>query len=79
MTNSTERGLENVTLPIKGLSCGNCVKHTEEALRSTAGVKMATVTLASESAHIEYDPDRVDLPAIRKAVQDAGYDLILPE
>ncbi len=79
MTNSTEHVLESVTLQTVGLSCGSCVKHTEEALQGTTGVSKAIVDLASQNAYIEYDPDQVDLPAIKKAVQDAGYDLILPE
>ncbi len=79
MMEDNEENLVNTNLKVVGLNCESCVKHTEEALRSTNGIKQATVDLNSESADIIYDPSAVDLTTIRKAVQDVGYDLILPE
>ncbi|HEB12976.1 MAG TPA: copper chaperone [Actinobacteria bacterium] len=78
MTDPVENSQEKTTLAVVGLNCESCVKHTEEALRSVAGIKKATVSLSSMNADIEYDPGTVDLQTAKKAVQDAGYDLILP-
>jgi len=79
MARTAESTLEKATVPITGLTCASCVKRAEEALGKTAGIKKATVNLAMQNTHIEFDRTEVDLPAIRKVVQDAGYDLILPE
>ena len=35
------------------------------------------VSLASNSAQVDYDPKVITAADIRKAVQDAGYDLII--
>ncbi len=78
MTDPVENSQEKTTLTVVGLNCESCVKHTEEALRSVTGIKKATVSLSSMNTDIEYDPG-TDLQAAKKAVQDAGYDLILPE
>lgn len=79
MERSAAETLEKITIPITGLSCASCVKRAEEALKKTPGIKNANVNLALQTTHLEFDPAEVDLPTIRKAVQGAGYDLILPE
>lgn len=44
-------------------------------LKALPGVHDVTVTLAPGSATVAYDTAHVDLPALRKAVEDAGYDV----
>ncbi len=45
--------VEEISLPIKGMSCGSCVGRIEKALNSVAAVVSASVNLASESAQVE--------------------------
>src|SRR3972149_3938160 len=66
-------GPKRVELPVFGLTCTRCVQAVEKALRGVPGVKKATVNLASARAFVDYDPDQVSLPALERAIRDAGY------
>lgn len=65
-----------ITLPVKGMTCASCVKTVQDSLSSLDGVVSASVNFASEKATIEYFPSRTGLRDFRKAVKDAGYELI---
>ena len=65
--------------PVTGMGCAACVARVQKALQQSAGVKSAEVSLASNSARIEYDAAVTSPGELRKCVQDAGYDLIVPE
>jgi len=68
-----------VTLPIIGLACGGGGALTlERVLQRMAGVVRAYVNPATEMAYIEYDPDRIDLPALKSLIESAGYRTALP-
>ena len=65
--------------PIEGLGCAACVLRVENALRKVEGVDNVSVSLASNSAQVDYDPALVTPEQLRTAVSDAGYGLIIPE
>lgn len=67
------------TFPVQGLGCAACVAHVENALKRLPGVTDVAVSLASNSARVDYDAAAVTPSEIKKAVQDAGYDLVVPE
>lgn len=48
----------------------------EKSLMGLDGVKQAKVNLATETAYVDYDPEKVHLPEIEKAVNDAGYQVV---
>lgn len=60
-------------IPVKGMDCAECTLHVQQAIATLPGVESVSVFLASEKAVIHLDPTRVDLPAIREAVERAGY------
>ena len=64
------------SFPVQGMGCAACVARVEGALKSAPGVCGASVSLASNSALVEYDSTVTTPEALRKAVQDAGYDLL---
>ncbi len=68
-----------IRIPIQGMDCTECTLHVKDAIAGLPGVESVDVFLASEKAVIQLDPDQVDLPAIRKAVENAGYSAPLPE
>lgn len=70
---------EKVTLAIRGMSCASCVNKIEETLRGLNGVLKADVNFAAEKAVVEYFPGAVDVPAIRQAVVEAGYEALVSE
>jgi Cu+-exporting ATPase len=71
-----EAGMEKVTLPIHGMSCASCVKKVETALNSLEGVVKASVNFATERATVQYVPGLVSLEDFRKAVKEAGYEVL---
>ena len=65
--------------PVTGMGCAACVARVENTLKNQKGVAGASVSLASNSAQVDYDPQIVSAGDLKKAVQDAGYDLLVPE
>jgi len=49
--------------------------HVQHAIAALPGVESVDVFLTSEKAVVHLDPALVDVPAIRKAVEGAGYSL----
>jgi P-type Cu+ transporter len=70
---SDDATLTTLEVPIAGMDCAGCSRSVQQALTALPGVASADVLLASEKAIIRVDPTRVDLPAIRNAVANAGY------
>lgn len=62
-------------IPISGMDCAECTQHVQHAIEKLAGVQSVNVFLATEKAVVRLDPDQVDFPNIRAAVQSAGYDV----
>ncbi len=65
--------------PVEGLGCAACVARVENAIKSVEGVRECNVSLASNTAQVEYDNSVTGAAALRKAVQAAGYDIIVEE
>ncbi len=65
--------ISELTLPINGMTCASCVSHVEEALKELPGTSNVVVNLATNKANLSYDPQRVKLDDMRRAVEDVGY------
>ena len=63
----------DVLLPIQGMTCASCVRRVEKALAKVEGVSEARVNLATEQAHVVFDPSRASMDSLRAAVGKAGY------
>src|SRR5688500_4910389 len=64
-----------LTLPVEGMTCASCVRRIEKALSKVEGVETASVNLATEKAHVVFDPAKAGLDQLRAAVEKAGYKL----
>ncbi len=62
-----------VTLPITGMTCANCVATVERNLKKLDGVQAAAVNLSSERASVEFDPARLGLTDLITRVERVGY------
>ena len=62
-----------LTLPITGMTCANCVATIERNLKKLVGVESAVVNLSSERATVEYNPIQLKLADLIAGVQRAGY------
>ena len=65
--------LRTTHLQIEGMTCGSCVRHVGDALRALPGVASVDVRLREGSALVRHDPDRVAVPAMLDALEEAGY------
>jgi Cu+-exporting ATPase len=62
-----------ITLPITGMTCANCVATVERSLKKVNGVESASVNLSSERATVSFDPDLAGLDDLIGRVERAGY------
>jgi P-type Cu+ transporter len=69
----TSKELEQTALSVGGMSCAACVVRVERALAQVEGVEEAAVNFATEKAQVTYDPGKVDLEKLKKAIEEAGY------
>jgi copper chaperone CopZ len=60
------------TLGIRGMTCANCVRHVEQALKRIPGVIDVKVDLPGGTARVTHAPN-ADIDAMVTAVDDAGY------
>jgi Cd2+/Zn2+-exporting ATPase/Cu+-exporting ATPase len=66
---------QTLEIPISGMDCAECTQHVQHAIEKLPGVQSVNVFLATEKAIVRLDPAQVDIPSIRTAVQNAGYDV----
>ncbi|MDR8390468.1 heavy metal translocating P-type ATPase [Aliifodinibius sp. S!AR15-10] len=67
--------IQKKNLPISGMHCASCVSAVEKSLNRLEGVEQASVNLATESATVSYDKEKVSNDDLEHAVQEAGYSL----
>ena len=63
-------------LPIAGMTCANCAATIERTLKRMDGVMEASVSYATESAHVRYLPTAVSQADMRRRVNEIGYKVI---
>ncbi|MDP2157804.1 MAG: heavy metal translocating P-type ATPase [Nitrospirota bacterium] len=64
---------KTIDIPITGMSCASCSSHVQNALSELDGVSGASVNFAAEKATVMYDPLKVSLAGLAKAIVDQGY------
>ncbi|MFA6899504.1 MAG: heavy metal translocating P-type ATPase [Desulfurivibrionaceae bacterium] len=62
-----------LTLAIAGMTCASCAARIEKVVGGMAGVGSMQVNLATESAVVVFDPDRVGQRQIREAIERVGF------
>ena len=65
-----------LTLKVGGMSCMGCVNSVKNLLAALPGVASVEVDLASGRVAVGHDPARVDAAAIRRAIEDGGYQVV---
>lgn len=63
----------NKTLKIQGMTCAACAKTIEKVTRKLDGVISSDVNVATEKLSIAYEPSKIRVSDIKKAVEKAGY------
>lgn len=73
----TNGSAENkVTMIIEGMNCSHCAKNAQNAIASVPGVKAVEVDHVTKTAVITAEEGcSLDIEAITKVVEDAGYEI----
>ncbi|MFN8425213.1 MAG: heavy metal translocating P-type ATPase [Anaerolineales bacterium] len=64
---------KQLTLPITGMTCANCVATVERNLKKLDGVNSAVVNLSSERATVDFDSAKLGITDMIARVNRAGY------
>ncbi len=65
--------VQQIDLPITGMTCANCARTVERTLSKTPGVENVNVNFATERAQVSFDPSQLKLPDMIERVDKAGY------
>ena len=65
------------TIPVIGMACSVCSANVEKKLRSLKGINSASVSLASRTTLVDYNPDIISLEDMKREISNAGYDLVI--
>lgn len=65
------------TIPVIGMACASCSANVERKLNSLDGIQQASVSLPGRSALVDYDPAKISLEDMKRAVNGIGYDLVI--
>ncbi|XP_062998027.1 copper-transporting ATPase 1 [Elgaria multicarinata webbii] len=60
-------------LVVRGMTCASCVHKIESTLMKTKGVLYSSVALATNKAHIKYDPEIVGPRDIIQIIENLGF------
>ncbi|HVV46116.1 MAG TPA: cation transporter, partial [Bryobacteraceae bacterium] len=65
--------IEEIELPISGMTCASCARIVEGQLASTPGVTKASVNIATRTASVRYDADHLEPGKLVAAIEEVGY------
>ncbi|HJN77140.1 MAG TPA: permease [Myxococcota bacterium] len=69
----TSPGAKALEIGVEGMTCGGCARRLERVLNNTDGVDGATVSIETNTAHVEGE---VDESVVRAAIAAAGFDAV---
>lgn len=62
-----------VAIPVSGMTCDGCAWQIANALEDITGIAKATVTHASKTATVMFEPGQISIEAIIAAIKKTGY------
>ncbi|XP_037833258.1 copper-transporting ATPase 1 isoform X2 [Kryptolebias marmoratus] len=68
-----------VHIHIEGMTCNSCVESIERMISQRKGVMSTRVSLIDHQGTFEYDPLLTSPEELREAIEDMGFDAMLPE
>ena len=72
----TSNSHKKARIKISGMTCATCAQTIEKALRNVDGVTGVQVNLGNETAIIEYDSRRMNMQALQRVIEGAGYGIV---
>eukprot|EP00751_Fragilariopsis_kerguelensis_P022007 CAMPEP_0170890490 /NCGR_PEP_ID=MMETSP0734-20130129/40148_1 /TAXON_ID=186038 /ORGANISM="Fragilariopsis kerguelensis, Strain L26-C5" /LENGTH=1038 /DNA_ID=CAMNT_0011279387 /DNA_START=316 /DNA_END=3433 /DNA_ORIENTATION=+ len=78
--NNTRQSMRaEVDIVIRGMTCSMCTRSIETALSNVDGVIRVNVSLAFNSAHVQYDPSKIRHEGLVDTIEEIGYDVVQPQ
>ena len=71
--------MAKVTVSVLEMSCVVCAANVERAALEVEGVAHASVNFAANTLTLDFDPNITDLLEVQKAIQAAGYDIVIAD
>jgi Cu+-exporting ATPase len=65
--------VEELELPVSGMTCASCARTIELQLGSTEGVEKASVNFATRTASVRFDSTRTGPERLVAAIEDVGF------
>ncbi|MDQ1469367.1 MAG: P-type Cu+ transporter [Bryobacterales bacterium] len=67
--------VEEIELPLGGMTCAACARTIERQLGSTEGVEQASVNFATRTASVRFDTARTGVEGLVAAIEDVGFEV----
>ncbi len=64
---------KKITLSVSGMHCASCGVNIETLLKEQKGVEKIGVNIATKTAHLEYNPEKISLKKIKKLIKKLGF------
>ncbi|HEY8310262.1 MAG TPA: heavy metal-associated domain-containing protein, partial [Gemmatimonadaceae bacterium] len=73
--------MEQIRIPVSGMTCAACQSHVQKALEKQPGVIDASVNLMMKNASVTFDPTVATASSLVDAIRSTGYgaELASPE
>ncbi len=69
-------GAKDVTIKVKGMTCGGCAASLQKALQETPGVLEAKVSYKKGEAWIKYDDQKITVAKLREVINSTGFEAV---
>lgn len=67
--------MKEVTLQVRGMSCGHCVNSVKGSVGELNGVQQVNVDLQGGQVMVTYDEASVSLEQIKETIEEQGYEV----
>jgi len=67
--------MQNETISVPSIHCGNCTASIEKALTALPGVTEVRSEIDNKQVHVTFDPSKVSLVKIKAAIEDEGHEV----
>ncbi|WP_158542241.1 heavy-metal-associated domain-containing protein [Pedobacter chinensis] len=71
--------MQTVKMPVDGMVCNACQSNVKKTIKSVDGVTDVEVNLEKKYAVFTFDPTKVKIEQVKKAVNDKGFEAGKPQ
>ena len=71
--------MQTVKMPVNGMVCSACQSNVKKTIKSVDGVTDVEVNLEKKFAVFTFDPKKVKVEQVQKAVNDKGFEAGKPQ